>query len=77
MNAKEAREKALDITGAKEKEQYSAIKTVISIAVDNGELSVHTYTPLLASVRRKLEKEGYTVNSYYDQRDGTTNTISW
>lgn len=77
MDAKEARKRALKITGDKEKEQYHSIKMVISISVDEGKLSATTYTPLMSAVKRKLEEEGFRVNVYSDQRDGTTNTISW
>lgn len=77
MDAKEARKKALSITGKKERDQYDALKTVIELAVDKGELFARTYTPIMPSVKRKLEEEGYDVEEHYDQRDGTTNTISW
>ena len=77
MDAKEARRRALSITGDKEKEQYEAIKTVIGITVFRGELFTRTYTTILPSVKRKLEEEGYEVEIQSDQRDGIVNVISW
>ena len=77
MNAKEAREKALTITGDNEKKQYDAIQLVIGLAADEGKLKTHTYVPLFPSVKLKLEEEGYSISEFFDQRDGTTVTINW
>jgi len=77
MNAKEAREKALQITGDKEKSQYNSIKERIEVAVDKGELSAHYFSSLMPAVNKKLIDEGYKISSYFDQREGTMVTIKW
>jgi len=77
MNAKEAREKSLRITGDKEKSQYNSIKARIEVAVDKGELSANYFSSLMPAVNKKLLEEGYEVSSYFDLRDGTTVTIKW
>ena len=77
MNAREARQKSLSITGTAEKRQYAEIKNKISTSVDSGKLSCHYYKTIMLAVQLKLEAEGYNVASHFDQRDGTTITISW
>jgi hypothetical protein len=77
MDAKEARRRSLDITGNNEKTQYAEIHNWIVKEVNLGNFSVSYYKSLLSSVKKKLEDEGYGVDVYFDQRDGTTNTISW
>ena len=77
MDAKEARRRALDITGAKEKQQYADIKAIIEVSVDEGKLQCHAYKSIMPAVAIKLESEGYKIKTFSDQRDGTTVTISW
>jgi hypothetical protein len=77
MNAKEARKKALEITGETEKKNYAEIKQKIALAVDRGELSCHYYKTIMPAVRIKLVEEGYKITSAFDQREGTTVTIDW
>jgi len=77
MNAKEAREKSLQITGDKEKNQYEEIKKIIAKTVDNGGLHCQYYSPLKPAVKIQLETEGYGISEFHCQKDGTTVTIKW
>jgi len=77
MNAKEARERSLKITGNQEKKNYEEIKNRISQAADTGALYCNYYAPIMPSVKRKLEEEGYKISEFHDQRDGDTITINW
>lgn len=77
MNAKEAREKSLQITGDKEKNQYDDIQKRIINAVNTGQLSLYYYSELMPAVTRKLQEEGYKVERDFDQREGVTIKISW
>jgi len=77
MNAKEARERSLKITGNQEKKNYEEIKNRISQAADSGVLYCNYYKTIMPAVKIKLESEGYKITSVFDQRDGTTVTINW
>ena len=77
MNAKEARERALKITSQKEREQHILINNRIEEAVDKGNLYINFYGSLMPAVKLQLEKDGYSISQFHDQRDGTTITIKW
>lgn len=77
MNAKEAREKATSVTEGINANQYKDVKKKIEEAVYRGQLSCNYYDSLNNAVIEKLRSEGYKVDSYYDQRDGSTISISW
>lgn len=77
MDAKEARKRSLKITGDKEKKNYSEIKSKIFLAADTGALYCNYYAPIMPSVKRKLEEEGYKISEFHDQIDGDTITINW
>lgn len=77
MNAQEAREQAMSVTQGRNQVQYAEVMSLVKNAVENGYFTTNYYKPLLPAVETELEKEGYKVTSYSDQRDGTTVTISW
>jgi len=77
MNAKEARQKALAIDHGKVSEQYEAIKAEIELAVYEGKFQAYYYSSILPGVKTALEGEGFQVDSFWDQKEGTTITISW
>ena len=77
MKALEAREKALSVVQGKNSTQYIAILKEIEKSVEKGTFEARYYTALTAGVKLKLEKDGYNINSYSDQRYGTTVTITW
>jgi len=76
MNAKEARKRALEITGVKEREQYDSIKAVIENAVDEGKLNYSSSFHIMPAVRKKLDDEGYKIKTE-SHRNETYNIISW
>jgi len=77
MNAQEARKRALEITGSAEKTQYAEIQNKIGVAVDDGKMECHYYNSVMPAVSVRLASEGYKISSYFDQREGTTVTITW
>jgi hypothetical protein len=78
MNAKEARQTALDINTNKFNIQYSEIKKKIDNEVKEGNFECSFFSEILSDVKTKLIEEGFTFESeHYDQRDGTTIKITW
>lgn len=77
MDAQEARKKATDINTGKNQDQYMKVKDSIRAAAENGELKCYAYESLRPSVLTALTAEGFVVSEFFDQRDGTTVTISW
>jgi len=77
MNAKEAREKSLRITGEAERTQYQEIKQKINRETDSGNLTCKYFKSLMPAVKLKLEEEGFNISVFFEQRDGTIVTISW
>ena len=77
MNAKEAREKALSITGDLESKQYETIKKRIQQKVDIGQLSASFDLTLYPAVKIKLEAEGYKISTFNERMEGTTTNIKW
>lgn len=77
MNAKEAREKATSFTEGINASQYKDVKKRIEEAVYRGNLSCTYYKSLNDTVIEKLRSEGYQVDTYFDQIDGSSISISW
>ena len=77
MNAKEARERANSLTNTKAEKQYNEIQRLIEDAVKRSTFETYYYESLLPAVHTKLVNEGFDISDYFDQRDGTTVTISW
>lgn len=77
MTAKEAREKASSITTSQNSKIMEDIRSGIAKAVTNGKFSIYYYNSLPNAISDHLKSEGYTVDEFFDQRDGTTITISW
>lgn len=80
MKAKEARQKALDITQGKSADQLEKVLKTIIAAVSKGELSTTIYEKLLTPVKSKLEEDGYKISAK-DEIDRNESypatTINW
>jgi predicted ribonuclease YlaK len=78
MNAKEAREQALSMSNEHVNAQYVIVKKRIEASVKASNLSCSiTDMTLKDAVRQQLEREGFKVASFHDQRDGSWIVISW
>ena len=77
MNAREARDIAFKINTDAVESQYADIQKQIENAAKEGKYEAYFFEPLKPDVRDIIEKDGYRVQSFSDQRDGTTITISW
>lgn len=78
MNAKEAHDKALDLSNKKINEQYDEVKHKIDQEVSKGNLCLDLYNKqLLTVVIEKLSKEGYGVHVLTGGRNETDTKITW
>lgn len=76
MNAKEARQKAMEITGETEKRQLKLVYNQIGESVDKGKLECNVYYSLLPAVDAQLKRDGYKTN-YSSHRNESMTNISW
>lgn len=76
MNAKEARIKAMGITGESEKRQLKLVYLAIGAAVDKGKLECHVYYSLMPAVEVALRNDGYKTE-YSSHRNESMTNISW
>lgn len=78
MNAAQARKKATEISSRDTDDRYVAIKAMIQIAVEKGELSCCVYNkPIKKEVKKKLESEGYEIGPTETDRNETFTLIKW
>lgn len=77
MDAKEARKRALEITGEKEKEQLELIESYIEDAVNEGKMNCSIPEFIMPAVKSKLLGRGYEVQRPETHRNETTVVISW
>ena len=78
INAKEARERALDIEHKKYQTQLENVTEAINNAVEKGDLVVTLFYTLCDAVSNDLRRLDYTVDVPYDNQDQCYHTvISW
>lgn len=76
MNAKEAREKTLEITGLAEKNQLDNIYNLIKEAAYLGKFEIYYSNGLLPAVEVAMRNDGYKTE-YSSYRNESRTTISW
>ena len=77
MNAKQAKEKALEVNTQNDLLQYAQIILMISNAANKGEYEIWYYESIKADVKEKLISDGYNVGKTQFERNETMTKISW
>jgi len=77
MNAKEARQTALENNLNQFNSQYASIQKAIAKAVNQGKYDIFVYEHIIPDVKNKLESEGFKVGQNQGRYNETTINISW
>lgn len=77
MIAEEARKKALEVKNKEIYGEYETISNDILKEVNKGKFSLVVYSNLKPEVIKILKEEGYKVESFSEQREGSWTTIEW
>ena len=77
MNAKQAKEKALEVNTQNDLLQYAQIILMISNAANKGEYEIWYYESIKADVKEKLISDGYNVGKTQFEINETMTKISW
>jgi hypothetical protein len=76
--AKEARERALDISNDKYQKELGEIDLMITKAIKEGNFSITLFKMVHSTVIDELKRLEYKVDTLYDKQDQAYNTvISW
>lgn len=77
MNAKEARQKALEVNTNENNALYLKAMNAIKNAVDRGLYSTSVDFTITGDLNTKLRSMGYELTNHSDYRDGSYCKISW